>query len=543
MKNILIGSAWPYANGSLHIGHIAALLPADVLARYHRAKGDRVYFVSGSDCHGTPVALRAKRNKRTPEEISDFYHKEFCDCFKKLGFSYDLYTKTSSEEHKDFVTEFHRKMYESKYIYEKETLEGYCNKCNTFLSDRFIMGKCPVCGSDTRGDQCDNCGTVLETDNVVDPVCSICREKISFRNTKHLYIEISKMDKKIHEYIENHKEWRKNAIAFSNKYINEGLRDRALTRDLKWGIKVPKNGYEDKTIYIWAENVLGYLSASNVVAKKRNEDYKELWGENSKHYYVHGKDNIPFHTIILPALMIANGGKWRFPDKIISSEYLKLEGRKISTSRNYALWVKDLVKKYDPDSLRYYFLSNGPERKDSDFSWKEYGNVHNSELVGTYGNFVNRTLVFIVKYLDGVVPSGKLDYEIEKNLEDLYERVGEFIEEGKFREAINFIFYFIRIFNKYFDKEEPWITRNSDIEKCKNSLYNCVQIIANLSIILYPFLPFSSEKICSWFGIKNKWEKQNVDAGKILEGIEILFDRIDKDVLNDETRMIKRKSY
>ena len=543
MKNILIGSAWPYANGSLHIGHIAALLPADVLARYHRAKGDRVYFVSGSDCHGTPVALRAKRNKRTPEEISDFYHKEFCDCFKKLGFSYDLYTKTSSEEHKDFVTEFHRKMYESKYIYEKETLEGYCNKCNTFLSDRFIMGKCPVCGSDTRGDQCDNCGTVLETDNVVDPVCSICREKISFRNTKHLYIEISKMDKKIHEYIENHKEWRKNAIAFSNKYINEGLRDRALTRDLKWGIKVPKKGYEDKTIYIWAENVLGYLSASNVVAKKRNEDYKELWGENSKHYYVHGKDNIPFHTIILPALMIANGGKWRFPDKIISSEYLKLEGRKISTSRNYALWVKDLVKKYDPDSLRYYFLSNGPERKDSDFSWKEYGNVHNSELVGTYGNFVNRTLVFIVKYLDGVVPSGKLDYEIEKNLEDLYERVGEFIEEGKFREAINFIFYFIRIFNKYFDKEEPWITRNSDIEKCKNSLYNCVQIIANLSIILYPFLPFSSEKICSWFGIKNKWEKQNVDAGKILEGIEILFDRIDKDVLNDETRMIKRKSY
>lgn len=543
MKNILIGGAWPYANGSLHIGHIAALLPADVLARYHRAKGDKVYFVSGSDCHGTPVALRAKRNKRKPEEISDFYHKEFCDCFKKLGFSYDLYTKTSAEEHKNFVTEFHKKMYESKYIYEKETLEGYCNKCNTFLSDRFIMGKCPACGSDTRGDQCDNCGTVLETDNVVDPVCSICREKISFRKTKHLYIEISKMDKELRSYIAKHKEWRKNAIAFSNKYINEGLRDRALTRDLKWGIKVPKEGYEDKSIYIWAENVLGYLSASKVVAEERNENYEELWGENSKHYYVHGKDNIPFHTIILPALMIANGGKWHLPDKIISSEYLKLEGRKISTSRNYALWVKDLVKKYDADSLRYYFLSNGPERKDSDFSWKEYGNIHNSELVGTYGNFVNRTLVFIVKYLDGVVPSGNLDIEIEKNLEDLYERVGEFIEEGKFREAINFIFYFIRIFNKYFDKEEPWITRNSDIEKCKNSLYNCIQIIANLSVVLYPFLPFSSEKIWSWLGIKNKWEKQSVETGTALTDIQILFERIDKDVLNDETRTIRRKSY
>ena len=250
MRNILIGGAWPYANGSLHIGHIAGLLPGDVLARYHRAVGDNVYFVSGSDCHGTPVAIRARQENRTPQEVSDFYHKEFAECFEKWGFSYDVYTKTSSDEHKSFVREFHKKLYESPYVYEKEVPQAYCEQCDTFLADRFVLGKCPKCGSDTRGDQCDACGTVLEPETLVEPICAICGNKIGFKKSKHLYIAITKLQAELKALVDSHPEWRKNAITFSNRYIDDGLRDRALTRDLEWGIKVPKEGYENKTIYM-----------------------------------------------------------------------------------------------------------------------------------------------------------------------------------------------------------------------------------------------------------------------------------------------------
>ncbi|MDE6674878.1 MAG: class I tRNA ligase family protein, partial [Acetatifactor sp.] len=259
MRDILIGGAWPYANGSLHIGHIAGLLPGDVLARYHRAIGDNVFFVSGSDCHGTPVAIRARQENRTPREISDFYHEEFVECFKRLGFSYDVYTKTSSEEHQSFVREFHKKLYESRYVYEKEVPQAYCETCGAFLADRFVLGKCPKCGSDARGDQCDTCGTVLEPENLLEPVCAVCAKPVSFKNSRHLYIAITELKKELEDLVHSHPQWRKNAIAFTERYINEGLRDSALTRDLDWGIKVPREGYEDKSIYIWAENVLGYL--------------------------------------------------------------------------------------------------------------------------------------------------------------------------------------------------------------------------------------------------------------------------------------------
>lgn len=539
MRNILIGGAWPYANGSLHIGHIAGLLPGDVLARYHRAVGDNVYFVSGSDCHGTPVAIRAKQENRTPQEVSDFYHEEFTECFEKLGFSYDVYTKTSSEEHKIFVREFHKKLYESQYVYEKEVPQAYCEKCDTFLADRFVLGKCPKCGSDTRGDQCDACGAVLEPETLVEPICAICRNKIGFKKSKHLYIAITKLQAKLKALVDNHLEWRKNAITFTNRYIDDGLRDRALTRDLEWGIKVPKEGYENKTIYIWAENVLGYLSASKEAVKKRNADFHELWGCNAKHYYVHGKDNIPFHTIILPSLLLGNGESWRLPDQIVSSEYLTLEGRKISTSQNYAIWVKELLDNYEADSIRYFFIANGPEKKDADFSWREYVHSHNGELLGAYGNFVNRSLAFITKYCDGIVPKGNDNQNINTQIEVLYGSVGEKIENGAFKDAIDEIFEFIRSANKFFDTEQPWITRNTDKVACDNTLYQCVQIIANLAILLSPFIPFSSEKIFGWLNINNKWERQSVEAGYKLPEVEILFQRIDRSVIEIETEKLK----
>ncbi len=534
MNNILVGGAWPYANGSLHIGHIAGLLPGDVIARYHRAKGDNVYFVSGSDCHGTPVAIRAKNEKKSPQEVSDYYHEEFKDCFERLGFSYDIYTKTSSKEHKEFVKDFHEKLYESPYVYEKEAPQAYCDCCNTFLADRFVIGKCPECGKDTRGDQCDSCGAVLEPEVLIEPVCAVCGNIVSFKTSNHLYIAISKLEKQIKELVDLHPNWRKNAVLFTNRYIKEGLQDRALTRDLDWGIDVPKEGFENKKIYIWAENVLGYLSASKTATLQRHEDINKIWDKDAKHYYVHGKDNIPFHTIILPALLIANDAEWHLPDEIVSSEHLTLEGKKISTSQNYAIWVKDIIGQYNADSLRYYLLANGPEKKDADFSWREYVNSHNSELLGAYGNFINRSLVFISKYLNGVVPEGKLNNDINDKINLLYVETGRKIECGIFKETIDEIFEFVRYANRYFDSEKPWITRNTDVNACNNTLYNCVQITANLAVLLYPFLPFSSEKVCKWLNINSEWKKQFVLSGYQLPEVQILFERIDKKIVEEE---------
>lgn len=542
MRNILIGGAWPYANGSLHIGHIAALLPGDVLARYHRACQDHVCFVSGSDCHGTPVALRAKKEGKTPQEISDQYHEEFKDCFEKLGFSYDYYTKTSDEKHKKFVTEFHKHMYQSNYVYEKEVPQAYCDTCQTFLADRFVTGICPVCGGATRGDQCDQCGTVLEPENLISPVCAICGKPITFKKSKHLYIAISALEKELRALVNEASGWRKNAISFTNRYLNEGVRDRALTRDLEWGIEVPRDGYEKKTIYIWAENVLGYLSSSKCACEEQGADFEALWNRNAKHYYVHGKDNIPFHTIILPALLIANGAGWHLPDQIVSSEYMTLEGRKISTSQNYAIWVKDLVGKYDADSIRYFFLVNGPEKKDADFSWREFVNSHNGELLGAYGNFINRSLSFIVKYWDGIVPEGELNQDISRQIEELFTTTGRLIEKGACKDALSEIFDFIRKANKYFDTETPWITRTTNEKACRNTLFQCTQMIANLAVLLAPFLPFSSQKVCGWLNVQNQWKPQSVPGGYHLPKIQLLFERLDKSVIVQEEEKLKKLS-
>lgn len=539
MKNILIAGAWPYANGSLHIGHVAGLLAGDVLARYHRAKGDRVCYVSGSDCHGTPVALRAKREGLTPWEVSDRFHEEFSRCFQWLGFGYDLYSKTSSEEHIRFVQEFHEKLYGSPYVYEKEVPQAYCEGCKSFLADRFVTGKCPVCGEAARGDQCDACGEVLEPEQLIEPVCAVCGERISFRNTRHLYIAISKLEKELKAYVESHENWRKNAVALSKRYIEEGLRDRALTRDLDWGIDVPRRGYEDKKIYIWAENVLGYLSLSRLVAKERGWDFKELWGEEARHYYVHGKDNIPFHTIILPALLLAEGEDWHLPDHIISSEYLTLEGKKISTSQNYAIWVKDLIGRYEADSLRYYLLANGAEKRDADFSWQGFITSHNNELLGAWGNFVNRTLIFITKYLDGRVPDGSLEKGLEEEIDRLYDEIGKKVEGGRFKEAIDDIFAFVRFSNKYFDLGKPWITRNTSLRDCRDTLYNCVQLIVNLAVLLEPFLPFSSEKVLGWFLLDSSWKRKTVPTGFVIPETEILFRRIDRERIGKEEEKLR----
>lgn len=538
---VLIASAWPYANGSLHIGHLAALLPGDIIARYHRAIGNEVYYVSGSDCHGTPVAIRAKQEGKSPQEISDLYHDEFVEIFRTLGFSYDLYGKTSSTVHTDFVREFHRTMYANQaLVYEKEAPQAYCVYCHAMLTDRLVIGQCPYCGKAARGDQCDACGTVLEPETLVQPRCAACGQAPEFHTSKHLYIAISKLEDELRTYLEAHPEWRKNAAAFTRRYIDEGLRDRALTRALDWGIDVPREDYSDKKIYIWAENVLGYLSMSRAVADETQRDFDALWhGADVLHYYVHGKDNIPFHTIILPALLLAHGGGWRLPDVIVSSEYLTLEGQKISTSQNWAIWAKDVVDHYHPDSLRYYLTANGPEKRDSNFSWREYVHSHNGELLGAYGNFVHRSLAFITKYGGGVVPAGVLDPAIASGISSLFSTVGQTIEKGACKDALDEIFGFVRRANKYFDDDAPWKSRESNPEACGHTLYNCVQIIANLAVLLHPFLPFSSAQVMGWLGICAEWKPQSVAAGYVLPPITILFERLDPKVIDEELQRLQ----
>lgn len=540
MKNILIGGAWPYANGSLHIGHIASLLPGDILARYYRAKGEEVFYVSGSDCHGTPIMIKAKQEGKSPEEISDFYHEEFVSVFNELGFSYDLYGKTSSEYHKEFVRKFHEKLYGSKYVYEKNVKQAICPSCNKVLVDRLVLGKCPICGEKTRGDQCDSCGEIIDIDTIIEPKCSECNSDLLLEDSTQLYIAISELKNKLLDFLKSHPGWRKNAISFTQRYIDEGLRDRAITRDINWGIDVPKEGYENKKIYIWAENVLGYLSASKKVCEERGISFNELWGENARHYYVHGKDNIPFHTIVLPSLLLGHGEGLRLPDYIISSEYMTLEGKRISTSNNWAIWAKDIVYNYNPDSLRYFFIANGPEKRDTDFSFREFIEQNNSELLGAYGNFVNRTLVFIKKYLKGVIPYSIIEKNIEDEIKGVFSIVGEKIENGQFKDAVDVIFDLIRYGNKYFDLNEPWKTRNEDEEKCDKTIFNCVQIIANLSVLLYPFLPFSSEKIFKWLKLNSSWKVQNVSSGYALPEISILFERLDVKLIDDElSKLVK----
>ncbi|MBN2852054.1 MAG: methionine--tRNA ligase [Clostridia bacterium] len=524
--NIFIGSAWPYANGPLHIGHIAALLAGDVRARYHRLKGDTVCYVSGSDCYGTPVSIRAKKENKDPSEICERYHEDFIKAFDYLGFSYDYYGKTTSADHNKFVEQFHKELYESEYIYESEKPQAYCNTCQKFLTDRFLEGICPKCGAVSRGDQCEKCNTDFQSDEISDFVCSECKTKPEYVNSKHLYIAISKLEKELKELVDHSTLWRKNAIEFTNKYINEGLRDRAITRDLDWGIKIPKEGYENKRIYIWAENVLGYLSTCLSWCHNDYEKFIQFWN-NSRHIYVHGKDNVPFHTIILPSLLIANKEGYKLPDEIISSYHLTFEGRKISTSQNWAVWVNDLIGKYNPDAIRYYLIAKGPEKRDADFTWEEFIYSNNSELLGAYGNFINRTLVFIKKKYDYQVPEGKTDNILTKRVKQLFINIGEKIEESRFKEAINEIFEFVRESNKYFDSEKPWITINSDKANCDETIHNCIYIIINLAILLKPFLPISSEKIIKEFNLENGWKEQEVKSGVRIAEPEILFERLE----------------
>jgi len=542
--SIFIGGAWPYANGSLHLGHIAALLPGDILARYFRAKGEEVLYVSGSDCNGTPISIRANSEGITTKEVADRYHAEFVDSFNRLGFTYDLYTRTDSPNHHEVVQEIFLELVENGFIYKKEIEQTYCEVDQQFLPDRYVEGNCPNCGSRARGDQCDVCSTILDPLDLSDRTCKLCGNEPSIRTTEHFYFSLSKFQTQLESYVSNAKTngaWRDNAIQLSARYLNEGLQDRAASRDLPNGVSIPVKGYEEKKVYVWIEAVSGYYSASKQWAKYLNKDDEAFWSDQTTSYYVHGKDNIPFHTLIWPAILTGINNK-SLPTHIISNEYLTLEKRKLSTSQNWAVWVPYVLDKYHPDSLRYFLTINAPENRDTDFSWREFIYSHNSELLGAYGNFINRTLKFMEKSFGGNIPENEINKDIRDLTEKLYTDIGNQIEKGHFKLALETIFTYIRYANKFFDEQKPWIQVKENLQACKETIATSVYIIANAAQILSPFLPFSSEEVRKTLLINEfSWQPITVKH-KQLHDIKPLFERIDTNTIQEEMDYLVKQS-
>lgn len=545
MKHIFIGGAWPYANGSLHLGRLASVLPGDVLARYHRAKGDQVLYVSGSDCHGTPVAVQAAQAGVKPGEIAEQYHREFEQCFKQLAFSYDLYARTDEEHHRRTVQDIFLSLLKNGYLERRTVLQTYCPADRRFLPDRYVEGTCPICGERARGDQCDYCSSLLDPSDLIDRSCKLCGNTPIDRPTEHYYLLLSKLQAELDSYVKQAANWRDNALQLTARYLNEGLQDRAVTRDLDWGVDVPVAGFEGKKIYVWIEAVSGYLSASIRWANERGKNWERFWldGEHSDlvSYYVHGKDNIPFHTLIWPAILSGAGDLHR-PDRIISSEYMTLEGLKFSTSRNWAVWVPDMLERYPADSIRYFLLANGPEKRDTNFSWREFIHSHNGELLGAFGNFVNRTLAFIVKSFHAEVPVGHVNEAWSESITALYVDAGQLIEVGSFKEALERIFSLIRRANKFFDEEKPWITYKENIHACAHTLYNCVYIIVNLSQLLHPFVPTACSQIRQFLNLSEPtWQPIQLSAGQEVQSLCHLFERIPVERIQEEEERLRER--
>ena len=532
-KDIFIGGAWPYANYLLHVGHLAALLPGDVLAKYYRENGDNVIYVSGSDCHGTPITERAKKEGTTAKEIATLYHNEFKKTFENLGFEYDKYSSTMDEHHHNYVKEQFKKLIDNGYIYEKEDEQDFCPNCNTYLSDREIVGTCPHCGGKSTGDQCDECAASLDSNEVLDKHCKTCGSKTVMKNNKHLYFKLTDFKNDLQKLIDDKKNcWRKNAIGEAQKYIDMGLVDRAATRQLDWGIEVPADGYEDKRIYVWIEAVLGYLSVGQEVAESRGINFDEFMSndnENLRTYYVHGKDNIPFHTTIFPAIVKGLNNNYRLPDYIVSSAYVNLNNEKMSKSKGNLITANELLEQFKRDTLRFYFIFNGPEVKDTSCSIEEIIQTHNKFLVGGLGNFVNRNLSFINKKFDGIISNGNIDDSIVELTNKTYKLAGTYFENGEFKNALNTILDYISAANKYYDLKQPWIAVKENINDFNDITYTCTYMMANMANMIYPIMPDTANSIKKMLGLDNCiWHEQQISGDIKINDLVLLFERIDE---------------
>lgn len=542
--NIIIGISWPFANGELHIGHAASSLPGDIIARYHRLKGNKVILVSGTDCHGTPIEVKALKENLEPKDIVDKCHISFKNDFNKLGISFDLYNRTDDEYHKKLVQDQFEKYYENNYLFEKEEQQLYCNNCNMFLADRYIIGICPKCGNEIKGDECEKCGSLLTIDNVKDTKCAICGNKATKETNKNLYFKLSHFQNDIKILLENNKNnWRENAVKFTERYLKERVPDRGISRIQKYGIPIPITGYENKKLYGWFENVWGYVTASKKYAENNNLKWEDFWknGYDNKIYLVHAKDNIPFHTIIFPSLLLATKEDYKLPDVIVSDEYVTIEGEKLSKSKGNYITIKHLLDNYPVDVIRYFLSINDPEKKDFNFTWEGFINSVNGELLGKWGNLINRTLQFINNSFEGKIRSFQENQKIKNDLQKLYINVGNDINNGYTKDGLEKIFNYIALANKYFDEKAPWKLIKEDKNKCEEILYNCCNIIFNINNLLKPYLIETTKKIENFFNENiTTWKYTKLSKVKLSKDIKPLFTRYDKELINQEKQLLKK---
>lgn len=554
-KRTTVTSALPYANGPVHIGHLAGVyVPADIYVRYLRLKGEEVLFVGGSDEHGVPITIRAKKEGITPQDVVDRYHTLIRDSFKEFGISFDVYSRTSSKTHHQVASDFFKKLYENGKFIEKTTEQYYDEEAQQFLADRYIVGECPRChATDAYGDQCEKCGSTLSPEELINPISKLSGAKPVKKETKHWYLPLDQHEEWLRQWIlEEHKEWRPNVYGQCKSWLDLGLQPRAVSRDLDWGIPVPVEGAEGKVLYVWFDAPIGYISNTKELCDN-NPQYGnwEKWWKDEETRLIHfiGKDNIVFHCIVFPAMLKAEGS-YIIPDNVPSNEFLNLEGDKISTSRNWAVWLNEYLVEFPnkQDTLRYVLTANAPETKDNDFTWKDFQARNNNELVAIYGNFINRALVLTKKYFDGKVPALNelTDYDKEtlKEFSNVKEKLENLLDNFKFRDAQKEAMNLARIGNKYLAETEPWKLAKTDIDRTATILHIGLQIAANLAIAFEPFLPFSSARLRTMLNMSDfSWNQLGkidlLATGAVLGEATLLFEKIEDDVIEGQIQKLQ----
>jgi methionyl-tRNA synthetase len=548
-EHILVCVAWPYAKSATHVGQIVgAYLPADTFARYHRLAGNHVLMVSGSDEHGTPILVDAEREGITPREFVARYHQQILDVWDRLGMSWDLYTETGTENHYHITQDFFLKLLEKGYIFKDTMLSPYCPTDHRFLPDRYIEGTCPNCGYPAaRGDQCDNCGHTLDPVDLINPRCRLCGSKeaaLEIRSTDHFFLDLPKLQPALEAWLSTGKEyWRTNTIDFVMNWLKEGLRARAITRDLDWGVPIPLPGYEDKRIYVWFDAVIGYFSASVEWAKRQGtpDAWKTWWipGETEppvKSYYFIGKDNIPFHAIIWPAMLMGYGDR-NLPYDVPANEFMTMSGAKASSSRGNVIWTRDVLDQYGADTLRYYLSATAPEGRDTNFTFEELIRRNNDELVATYGNVVHRTLTFVQSKFGGVVPQPQALREADRamlaEVENGFSVVGHNIANCHMKDGLNAAMSVARAANRYLDEQAPWKQIKVDREAAGTTIYVMLQVLSGLRVMFSPYLPFSSQQLHAYLGFDGDvsaghWRTTEVPAGRKLPIPAPLFPKLEE---------------
>ena len=544
-KRYTVTTALPYANGPVHIGHLAGVyIPADTYVRYLRMKGEEVLFVGGSDEHGVPITIKAEKEGCTPQDIVDRYHNIIKDSFEKLGISYDIYSRTSSKTHHETAAAFFKKLYEDGKFIERETEQFFDPERNKFLSDRYIIGTCPKCGNDhAYGDQCEKCGSSMSPDELINPHSALSGAELVKKATKHWYLPLDQYEQWLREWIiEGHKEWKPNVYGQVKSWLDNGLQPRAVTRDLDWGVPVPVEEADGKVLYVWFDAPIGYISNTIEICKERGTDWEKWWkDEETKLVHFIGKDNIVFHCIIFPCMLKAYGD-YIVPENVPANEFLNLENDKISTSRNWAVWLHEYLEEFPgkQDVLRYVLTANAPETKDNNFTWKDYQDRNNNELLAIFGNFVNRTLVLTHKYFEGKIPAMiNLNEKDEAAIEEMNQypdKIANLLDNYKFREGLSELMNLARLGNRYLTENEPWKQFKTDPERVKTVLAVSLQIVAKLAILSEPFLPFSAKKLQSMIGLEvSGWNQAketvllNEDAA--IGEVELLFTKVEDETV------------